>query len=307
MAALIGLREYQKNTAYRHALQQEEKGDTVSAYAILESLGGYADAAARARSLLEHDPALALGNATKDDIVTFGSYEQDGDLGNGTEPLRWIVLDKIDGRLLLLALDSIAARPYNPLPFHEISWEKSELRAWMNTEFLHDAFSDEQRTLVIPTNTADITDAETKDEAGIQEDPHRTGKPKQKEERTLEEKPQQEKEAYQEENEGEHAEKTQKDLVFALSRTEADIYLGDDVERELIGAALISEAAKNPALPLDENGRADWWLRSRGNYGFTAQFVERNGSAYTPGANVDAIYAVRPAVWIDPHKGGGNR
>ncbi|MDD7553909.1 DUF6273 domain-containing protein [Schaalia hyovaginalis] len=269
VATLLVVREHRRGEEYRNALRLAQSGDTRSAYSILSGLGGYSDASERARELLEDDPALALRSAVKGDLVTFGSFEQDGDPANGPEPLRWIVLDRIEGRLLLLALDSIAARPYHPVPFQEVSWETSDLREWMNSDFLAAAFTGPQRALLVPGDAAD--------DAG----------------------------ARQEEAPDEKA--PSGDLVFALSRTEADVYLSDDVERELTGAARIAEAAKDPALPLDEDGRADWWLRSRGNYGFTAQFVDRSGAPYAPGANVDAVYAVRPALWLDPRRGGEER
>ena len=37
------------------------------------------------------------------DTVVFGSYEQDNDKSNGTEPIEWIVLDEKGGRYLLLS------------------------------------------------------------------------------------------------------------------------------------------------------------------------------------------------------------
>lgn len=270
VATLLVVREHRRGEEYRSALRLAQSGDARSAYTILIGLGGYADASEHARELLEGDPALPLRNAEKGDLVTFGSFEQDGDPANGPEPLRWIVLDRIEGRLLLLALDSIAARPYHAVPFQEVSWETSDLREWMNSDFLATAFTGPQRALLVPSGSA-------ADDTG----PRQEGGP-------------------DEETPG-------GDLVFALSRIEADVYLSDDVERELTGAARIAEAAKDPALPLDEDGRADWWLRSRGNYGFTAQFVDRNGAPYAPGANVDAVYAVRPALWVDPERGGEER
>ena len=269
VATLLVVREHRRDEEYRSALRLTQSGDAQSAYAIFNGLGGYSDASERARRLLEDDPSLPLRSAAKGDLVSFGSFEQDGDPSNGPEPFRWIVLDRIEGRLLLLALDSIAARPYHPVPFQEAFWETSDLREWMNSDFLDAAFSAPQRALLVPSGAAD--------DAGARQ-------------------------------EGAPEEKTPSgDLVFALSRIEADIYLSDDMERELIGAARIAEAAKDPALPLDEDGRADWWLRSRGNYGFTAQFVDRNGAPYAPGANVDAVYAVRPALWVDPERGGEER
>ena len=36
------------------------------------------------------------------DIIVYGSYEQDGDIDNGLEPIEWEVLDVDDNRALLV-------------------------------------------------------------------------------------------------------------------------------------------------------------------------------------------------------------
>ena len=90
---------------YREALALDEAGDAQGAYEIFRSLGRYSDAAQRADALVATDPALPYRSASKGDTVSFGSYEQDGNTQNGPEPIQWIVLDKIDGQLLLLSAD----------------------------------------------------------------------------------------------------------------------------------------------------------------------------------------------------------
>lgn len=298
IATLIGVREYKKSEEYWNARQLEESGDAARAYAIYESLGPYREAAVRARTLLDTDPALPLKDAKKGEIVSFGSFEQDGVADNGAEPLKWIVLDKIDGRLLLLALDSIAARPYHRVPFEDVTWGKSDLRQWMNTTFLDEAFSGSQQSLLVPHDT---TDLDTPDAAGTPSNPEDSENEARDETKSVTQEGTPGDSGIQERDAPEGS--VQADRVFALSRIEADIYLNNDVTRSLLGAARISDAAADPALPIDEDGRADWWLRSRGHYGFTAQFVDRSGAPYAPGANVDAVYAVRPAVWVDPARG----
>ncbi len=120
---------------YREALALDEAGDTQGAYEIFRSLGRYSDAAQRADALVATDPALPYRSASKGGTVSFGSYEQDGNTQNGPEPIQWIVLDKIDGQLLLLSADVLEARQYHHVPFEEVTWENSDLRTWMNGDF----------------------------------------------------------------------------------------------------------------------------------------------------------------------------
>ena len=135
---------------YREAVALDEAGDTQGAYEIFRSLGRYSDAAQRADALVATDPALPYRSASKGDTVSFGSYEQDGNTQNGPEPIQWIVLDKLDEQLLLLSADVLEARQYHHVPFEEVTWENSDLRAWMNGDFYDGAFTPVQRERHLP-------------------------------------------------------------------------------------------------------------------------------------------------------------
>ena len=82
------------------------------------------------------------------DVVTFGRYEQDDDTGNGAEPIEWTVLaTEADARLLLanyglypLAYDASASTA---------TWETCGARAWLNSSFLNDAFTDAEQALIV--------------------------------------------------------------------------------------------------------------------------------------------------------------
>ena len=132
---------------YREAVALDQAGDAQGAYELFHALGGYSDAAQRAQALVEADPALPYRSVSKGDTVSFGSYEQDGNTSNGPEPIQWIVLDKIDGQLLLLSADVLEARQYHHVPFEEVTWENSDLRAWMNGDFYEGTFTPVQRGL----------------------------------------------------------------------------------------------------------------------------------------------------------------
>lgn len=81
------------------------------------------------------------------ETLFFGAYEQDNNHENGMEPIEWLVLEVRDGKALLLSRYVLDCRPFNAEK-GEISWEDSDLRVWLNEEFLSGSFSeDEQRAI----------------------------------------------------------------------------------------------------------------------------------------------------------------
>ena len=62
--------------------------------------------------------SLLITSLQKDTVqtfetVTFGTYEQDGNTGNGAEPIEWYVLDEKDGKTLLISKYILDAQPYD--------------------------------------------------------------------------------------------------------------------------------------------------------------------------------------------------
>ena len=78
------------------------------------------------------------------DNITFGQYEQDGDLTNGAEAIEWQVLAVEDGRALVISKYGLDAKPYNEKEV-SVTWETCTLRAWLNGEFYNSAFSSEEK------------------------------------------------------------------------------------------------------------------------------------------------------------------
>lgn len=83
-------------------------------------------------------------------IVSFGKYEQDNNKSNGKEAIEWIVLDKQDGKALLLSKYILYYAKYNDTE-GAVTWEKSSLREWLNNTFSEDAFSASEKTALIQT------------------------------------------------------------------------------------------------------------------------------------------------------------
>lgn len=84
------------------------------------------------------------------DIVHFGTYEQDHDPDTTSEPLEWIILDhdQEKGQLFLITRYAVERQHYHTSNT-STTWEKSGLRAWLNSTFLETAFSEAERSLII--------------------------------------------------------------------------------------------------------------------------------------------------------------
>ncbi len=81
------------------------------------------------------------------ETVFFGSFEQDGIVENGPEPIEWIVLDVRDGAAYLLSRYELAFMEYDDGEFNMsegVDWEHCSLRAWLNGDFLNSAFGEDE-------------------------------------------------------------------------------------------------------------------------------------------------------------------
>ncbi|MGN1021291.1 MAG: DUF6273 domain-containing protein [Aristaeellaceae bacterium] len=101
---------------------------------------------AMSASTPENRPIVSL---TVGQYVSFGHYEQNAIKSDGREAINWQVLDVQDDRALLLAEQVLDCRPLN----HNASqpeWSTSSLRAWLNGEFLQEAFVSSERNALLP-------------------------------------------------------------------------------------------------------------------------------------------------------------
>ena len=113
------------------------------------------------------------------DTVVFGSFEQDGDLGNGAEPIQWLVLDTrgegdaAGAGVLLISQYELSYRKVHDQD-GPATWETSSLRAWLNGEFLSTAFTEREREFVARTHVS--TPGNYDDKYGLGEKkPNNTG------------------------------------------------------------------------------------------------------------------------------------
>ncbi|MBR5474307.1 MAG: hypothetical protein IKU83_02735 [Lachnospiraceae bacterium] len=81
------------------------------------------------------------------DVFKFGRYWYAADLVFGKQEIEWRVLDKKDGKLLVLSSWALDARGYHDGP-EAVAWEDCELRAWLNGSFMDSAFRWDERRLI---------------------------------------------------------------------------------------------------------------------------------------------------------------
>ncbi len=84
------------------------------------------------------------------DTFFFGSYEQDANFLNGSEPLEWTVLSKNKSEMLVRSTKLIDQLPYDNFG-GEVTWETCTLRKWLNKNFYDIAFNSAEKKLIKTT------------------------------------------------------------------------------------------------------------------------------------------------------------
>ena len=87
------------------------------------------------------------------DILTFGTYEQGNYTSIREEAIEWVVLDKADGKALLLSTRAIDCLPYNNQNVG-CTWATCSLRKWLNETFYKKAFSAEEQEWILKSRVA---------------------------------------------------------------------------------------------------------------------------------------------------------
>jgi hypothetical protein len=86
-------------------------------------------------------------------VITFGTYEQNND-GGEPEPIEWIVVEDKENVLTLLSKNILDTCYYNE-DDSDYSWENSVLRKFLNSDFYNTAFSEDEKTKIMPTENTD--------------------------------------------------------------------------------------------------------------------------------------------------------
>ncbi len=214
-----------------------------------------------------------------DGIITFGTYEQDNNTSNGTEPIEWIVIDEQDGKILVVSKLVLDASMYHDTD-GVVTWETSAIRAWLNGSFYNTAFttSEQEKIATTTVSTPDYSFTSSSGNEYVIPGCADTN-----------------------------------DKVFLLSRDEANEYFTSDDERVAVSSdyAMAKAIEKGYAFPSagvsDEvRDKYSWWLRSQGTSLDSAAWVNANGiiynmlgKAYQKGNyEINSFFGIRPAMWI---------
>ena len=93
------------------------------------------------------------------DTVLFGHYEQDNSKKNGSESIEWIVLNKDGDMLFLISRYILAPHRYHST-FTSTSWDRCDLREWLNNDFMNTAFSADEQAIIIDSYVENNGDSE---------------------------------------------------------------------------------------------------------------------------------------------------
>ena len=209
-------------------------------------------------------------------IVSFGTYPQEIG-GTDKTPIEWIVLDynEDENKALLISKYAIDMVPYHE-EWANVTWETCTLRAWLNSDFIHTAFSPEEQSAILIT---EVDNSSSQNYKHIKTD---------------------------------GGNNTQ-DQLFLLSYAEAHHYFGvEDVSETGSSNNLVSRVSPTAyvfsRLQFSENTKftqtADgekalcWWLRSPGSDQSLAGYVDCFGS-FMYGAVSEEYILDRPAFWLD--------
>ena len=136
---------------YRHAVALYEAGNLLGASFIFDEMPEYIPE--EGRPVAEYRQEIAAAGLIVTDwmrpgtVVTLSAFEQDGNEGNGAEPLEWIVLDS-DGEKSLLITRYVIYDLWGAI--REV-WEDSTYRGWLKGTFYNSAFSEAEKAAILTT------------------------------------------------------------------------------------------------------------------------------------------------------------
>jgi hypothetical protein len=211
--------------------------------------------------------------ATVGDTVYFGQYEQGLSCAGEQSSIEWNVLDERDGMLLLISKTGLETGPYNSKK-QRATWEQSSVRAWLNCDFLAQAFSEEEQSAIMETTVSTpagcFISPATGEQIQIAECPDTD------------------------------------DSIFLLNVAEVEQYFPDESQRMIENNSYLLDKPES-TMPYPAEGDAcdftygNWWLRDvRTDKGINCAFhVKAYGKIASAGQINLKRYVIRPAMWVD--------
>ncbi|GEM_PF-5155280 len=105
------------------------------------------------------DTENAISNTEKQ-TVFFGRYEQDNNTENGPEDIEWIVISTDGDGTTLISKYILDCKNYGKQDYIPL-WSYSDLREWLNGEFLTGAFSDSELSSIKPVLIGGVPEDES--------------------------------------------------------------------------------------------------------------------------------------------------
>ena len=262
---------------YDAAISAIADGDYITAYENLVLIPDFKDAAAKLDEIKPNYYQAFVDTAKVGSYVYLGQYEQDNNLENGKEIIQWRVLAVEGSKILVISEYVLDARPFELEPHAQTCWENSDMREWLNGEFLRETFTEmEQNAIAITTVTDEINEKYPDNYIG----------------------------------------NATEDKIFFLSISEVKKYFseGDDPQTRYneVMQAWPTEYAEAQGVRQDSDFSYDthyipkffhscyWLLRTMGYDNKCVLFINYYGQASKSGlkASVDEG-GIRPAMWID--------
>lgn len=101
------------------------------------------------------------------DNLTFGRYYKNN--VEDLEPIEWIQLDEQDGKKLLITKYAVDSVPYNNT-LEAVSWDRSDIRKWLNNDFYNTAFNDDEKNKIVLTQNTALLNPNHQDNTDIGSD-----------------------------------------------------------------------------------------------------------------------------------------
>lgn len=98
-------------------------------------------------------------------IVCFGNYWQSAVRSAGKTPIEWIVLRREEQQALLISRYCLDCKPYST-DYTDATWERCNLRKWLNLKFISEAFSQQEQEKILLTSVVNEPNAEYETDGG---------------------------------------------------------------------------------------------------------------------------------------------
>ncbi|MCL2633010.1 MAG: DUF6273 domain-containing protein [Oscillospiraceae bacterium] len=169
------------------------------------------------------------------------------------------MIDIQNGRALVISERVITTRQYHSNRKDDVTWENSDIRAWLNGEFYNNTFTAAEKTLIAQTRIDNANNQWFGTSGG----------------------------------------NATTDRVFLLSLEEVVKYFGDSGQLYTKKSSPINDAYNSARTATFDGKNRWWWVRSPGNATNNAANINNNGFIDVSGDHVDNNNGgIRPALWI---------